>query len=146
MADGKRAAPSAAEQELLKEKYAELRMATRQIKQLEQQLEAIGEKKQELEAAGESLNDLKKAEKNTKLLTPISEGMFVSATLENNTELVVNVGSNVCVKKTVDEAKAMLRDRQQELLNMQEAMLEELNKLTDQATTLESELGQLLKE
>ena len=132
--------------ETLKDRYAELRMASAQIKQLQQQLEAVEEKRQELGTAAESLDSLKSAQKKAKLLAPVTEGIFASATLDNTEELIVNVGSNVCVKKTVDEAKALLTAKQHELLGYQESMLEELNKLTDHAEALEKELGQMLQE
>ena len=132
--------------EILKDKYAELRMASVQIKQLQQQLEALDEKRQELENAITSLDSLKGSQKKAKMLAPITEGMFVSATLESSDELIVNVGGNVCVRKTVEEAKGMLKERLQDVSGYQENMLEELNKLTDQAAGLEGELGQMMQE
>ncbi len=132
--------------ELLKDKYAELRMASVQIKQLQEQLEALYAKRQELETAITSLDELKGSQKKAKMLAPVTEGMFLSATLESNEELIVNVGGNVCVKKTIEEAKGMLKERLQDLSGYQESMLEELNKLTDQATGIEAELGQMMQE
>lgn len=131
--------------DILKDKYAELRMASVQIKQLQQQLEALDEKRQELETAITSLDELKGSQKKAKMLAPITEGMFISATLDSSEELIVNVGGNVCVRKTVEEAKGMLKEKQQEISGYQESMLEELNKLTDQAAGLEAELGQMLQ-
>ena len=131
--------------EILKDKYAELRMASVQIKQLQQQLEALDEKRQELENAITSLDSLKSSQKKAKMLAPITEGMFVSATLDSGDELIVNVGGNVCVKKTVEEAKGMLKERLQEVSGYQENMLEELSKLTDQAAGIEGELGQMMQ-
>lgn len=136
----------AAKENALKDKYAELRMATAQIKQLQQQLEAVEEKKLELSAAVLGLDDLKNAKQNTKMLAPISDGIFVNATVDNTDELVVNVGGNICVKKTVEQAKGMLGTRLQEMVGYQENILEELNKLTDNASQLEKELGQMLEE
>ena len=131
---------------ILKDKYAELRLASVQIKQLQQQLEALDEKRQELENAITSLDELKGSHKKAKMLAPITEGMFVSATLDSGDELIVNVGGNVCVRKTVEEVKGMLKERLQEVSGYQENMLEELNKLTDQAAGLEGELGQMMQE
>ncbi len=131
--------------DMLKDKYAELRMASVQIKQLQQQLEALDEKRQELENAMASLDELKGSQKKAKMLAPVTEGMFISATLDNNDELIVNVGGNVCVRKTIEEAKGMLKEKQQEISGYQESMLEELNRLTDQAAGLEAELGQMLQ-
>lgn len=132
--------------DILKDKYAELRMASVQVKQLQQQIEALEEKRQELGTAVSSLDELKNAQKNAAMLAPITEGIFASATLDNSGELIVNVGSNVCVRKTVEEAKGMLKEKLQEISGYQEGMLEELNRLTDQAAALESQLGQMLQE
>lgn len=139
-------AKESSKDEMLKDKYAELRMASLQIKQLQEQLEALDAKRQELENAMTSLDELKGSQKKAKMLAPVTEGMFLSATLESNEELIVNVGGNVCVKKTVEQAKGMLKERLQELSGYQESMLEELNKLTDQATGIEAELGQMMQE
>lgn len=138
--------PKNSKDEILKDKYAELRLASVQIKQLQQQLEALDEKRQELETAMHSLDELKGSQKKAKMLAPVTEGMFISATLDSSEELIVNVGGNVCVKKTVEDAKGMLKERLLEVSGYQETMLEELNKLTDQAAGLESELGQMLQE
>ena len=132
--------------EALKDKYAELRIASVQIKQLQQQIEALEEKRQELGTALSSLDELKNAQKKTAMLAPITEGIFASATLDSSDELIVNVGGNVCVRKTVEEAKGMLKEKLQEILGYQEGMLEELNRLTDHAAALESQLGQMLQE
>lgn len=132
--------------ELLKDKYAELRMASVQIKQLQKQLEALDEKRRELDNAITSLDELKGSQKKAKMLAPVTEGMFVSATLDSSEELVVNVGGNVCTKKTVEEAKGMLKEKLREISGYQESMFKELNKLTDHAATLEGDLGQMLQD
>ena len=132
--------------EQMKQKYAEFRMAMAQIKQVQEQLQAVEEKKQELEAAKAGMSQLKGASKGTKMLAPITDGIFIKATLENTDEVLVNVGSDICVKKTVEESGKILNEKQRELINYQELMLEELNKLTDSANRLERELGQLVGE
>lgn len=134
------------DEEALKQKYAELRVAATQIKQLQQQLEAVEEKKQELETAMASLDELKKAGGKARMLAPITDGIFAEATLESSSELIVNVGSSVCVKKSVDGAKGMLKAKAEELKGFQESLIEELTKLTEQADALEKELGQMLQE
>ncbi len=133
-------------EEQMKEKYAEFRMAMAQIKQVQEQLQAVEEKKQELEDAEAGVSQLKGASKGTKMLAPITDGIFIKATLEDTDEVLVNVGSDICVNKTVDEASQILKEKQHELMNYHELMLEELNKLTDNANRLERELGQLVGE
>ena len=144
MANEKTNGSTVASEEVLKEKYAEFRMAMAQIKQVQEQLEAVEQKKQELEDAAEGVSQLKNASKGTKMLAPVTDGIFVKTTLESTDEVLVNVGSDVCVKKTVEEATGILKAKQQELMRYQELMLEELNKLTDTANILEKELGRLV--
>lgn len=135
----------ASAEEALKEKYAEFRLAAAQIKQAQEQLQAVEEKKQELEEAAAAISKLKEAQKGTKMLVPVTSGIFASATLDKNDELLVNVGNNVCVNKTAEEAGEILKAKLLELTGYQESMLEELNRLTNQADKLERELGQMLQ-
>ena len=135
-----------AKDEQMKEKYAEFRMVMAQIKQMQEQLQAVDEKKQEIENAEAGVIQLKGASKGTKMLAPVTDGIFIQATLEDTDDVLVNVGSDICVKKTIDEASKILKEKQHELANYQELMLEELNKLTDNANRLERELGQLVGE
>jgi prefoldin alpha subunit len=132
-------------EEAVKGKYSELQMAAAQIKQMEERLEALEGKKQEIEASYSSLDELNKSSVKTKMLAPVADGMFASAILENNNELIVNVGSDICVKKTVEEAKALLGQKLQEIAKYQEDMLEEMARLTDQASMLEKELGEMVQ-
>ena len=140
---GNNAGKNSGKDEILKEKYAEFRMAMAQIKQVQEQLEAVEQKKQELEEAEAGVSQLKQASKGTKMLAPVTDGIFVEAVLGNTDEVLINVGSNVCVKKTVEGASSILKAKQHELVSYQEMMLEELNKLTDSANRLEKEIGQL---
>ena len=144
MANNKLGAGDILAEEALKEKYAEFRMAMAHIKQVQEQLEAVEQKKQELEDAAEGVSQLKNASKGAKMLAPVTDGIFVRTTLESTDEVLVNVGSDVCVKKSVEEATTILRAKQQELMSYHELMLEELNKLTDAANMLEKELGRLV--
>ena len=144
MANNNPGGVDAGTEDVLKEKYAEFRMAMAQIKQVQEQLEAVEQKKQELEDAAEGVSQLKNASKGAKMLAPVTDGIFVKTTLESTDEVLVNVGSDICVKKTVEEATSILRAKQQELMSYHELMLEELNKLTDTANMLEKELGRLV--
>ena len=136
----------AAAEDAMKEKYAEFRLAAAQIKQVQEQLQAVEEKKQELEEAAESVSKLNETGKGTKLLVPVTSGIFASATMDKSDELVVSVGNNVCVKKTAEEAENMLKAKLLELTGYEEGIIEELNKLTDQANEIEKVLGLMLQE
>jgi prefoldin alpha subunit len=143
--DAKKTNDKASAEETLQEKYAEFRLAAAQIKQAQEQLQAIEEKKQELEEADAAISKLKEAQKGTKMLVPVTSGIFARATLDKSDEMLVNVGSNVCVNKTAEEAGEILKAKLLELTRYQESMLKELNTLTDQADKLERELGQMLQ-
>lgn len=132
------------EQEI-RQKYLELQMAAEQMKHMQAQLQAIETKSSEIETNIQSFEDLK-GQKNTKLLTPVAEGIFLKAELKSEDELIVNVGAGVCVRKTVEEAKKMLRERQSKLSQYVKELAAEVENAAEAIRKLEEELSRMIKQ
>jgi len=49
-------------------------------------------------------------------LAPIINGIFVKAELKDNQNLLINVGADTVVEKTVSQAVELLKERQKETL------------------------------
>jgi len=60
--------------------------------------------------------------------------------------LIVNVGSNVCIEKTTDETKELLKQRIAELSNHRSELMTELEMQALQAEKLETELTNCLND
>ena len=132
--------------EKLQEKYAEYQMLENQLKQMQKQLEHVTEKISEVEELQFSIGDLKGVSSGTEIFVPISMGIFAKATLKENDSLIVNVGNNVVVNKTVEETKSLLANQVKEMGKMHAHLVQQMEKLAIRAEELQSELQQAPKE
>lgn len=134
------------DQKELQQKYMEFQMMEQIIQQLQQQMQAIEQQMIELVGVKQNLADLKKAKKGSEILVPIANGIFVKGELKENDALVVNVGSNVAVNRTVAEADNMLERQFLQLQELQAGAMVELQKYSLKAQSLQEELAKLIED
>ncbi|MBI2575125.1 prefoldin subunit alpha [Candidatus Woesearchaeota archaeon] len=120
-----------ADEDEVKQRYLELQMAGKHIKKFHERVEALDEQLGAMEAVIQSLDELKSMEEGAEMLSPISEGIFVKGTLKDSSKLIVNVGANIAVPKTVDEAKELLRSRIGQGMQHRSELIDELQQLVD---------------
>jgi prefoldin alpha subunit len=129
----------------VKERYMELQMIGNRIKQLQAQVESVSERILNMKAVQKSLDELKEVKLGSNTLVPISEGIFVKAKLQDVKELVVNVGGEVCVKKSVEDTKGLIEKQLSGMKGHRNELLFGLEKLGMQAERLEKELSGLVE-
>ena len=120
---------SPAEQEKLQQKYHHFKFLQEQLEQIAQQVQLLRQQYAELDAAKEAVEEIGKSPKNTEILAPIAEGLFMKVQLQDNTKVILNVGANAAVEKNVSEVRKILETQKQEMtLRMieGEAVLEQL--------------------
>ena len=133
------------DEEDLQRRYMELQIITKQIKQGQGQIEALDEQLESLAGIMNSLDDLSGSKKGAEMLSPIGEGIFVKSTLDDNHELLVNVGSNVVVPKTIEGAKEMLKKKIEQGQHHRMQMIEELQGMIEQAKASEREFASMVE-
>lgn len=112
-----------------KEKYTEMKMLHQHIEQLGEQVQQLAQNRAEIEHSKEALQDLKGSGKG-ELFAPIANGIFIKTELRDTEKLLVNVGSDVVVEKSVDEVVGLLSKQQDEVTKnivKGEALLEEFH-------------------
>lgn len=130
--------------EELRQKYLEFQMAVEQMRQMHAHLQAVEAKRSELELNISSLEDIK-GRKSAEMLAPIVEGVFLRAELKSDSEVVVNVGAGVCVNKKIEEAVAILREKQAELGRYAKELAAEIETASEGIKELEEELNRIIK-
>lgn len=83
----------------------------------------------ELKVSSLTLDGLEKEKKGTELFVPIGGGSYVKAKLETSKTVVVGVGADVAIEKTVNEAKEELETRIAELEKTRESLGQQLNQV-----------------
>ena len=94
----------------------------------------------ELRVSNMTLEGLEKEQKNTQLFVPIGGGSYIKAKLETSNKVVVGIGADVAVEKTLKEAKAELEARIAELENTREALGQQFNQV---ATRIQENRAQI---
>ena len=81
----------------------------------------------ELRVSSMTLEGLDKEKKDAQLFVPIGGGSYVKARLETAKKVVVGIGADVAVERTVKEAKEELEVRIAELEKTREALGQQFN-------------------
>ena len=130
----------------VQEMYMEFKMLDQYIKQLQSQLEMITHQLIELNATNNSLNEFDKLSAGKEMFVPLSSGIFAKASIKDTSELLVNVGANVAVKKDVASTKKLIQKQMEEIKKIQKQMVNDLEKMTNHAAQLERQLQGMVSE
>ena len=82
--------------------------------EMQNQISEIEAKKAELEYLKEGLTQLK-GQRDKDILIPLGSGVLAKGKLADDEKVIVNVGSNLLVKKTIEEAKEIIDEQINEL-------------------------------
>ena len=126
--------------------YTEFQVLEQNIKQLQKQLELITHQLIELDVTNNSLDEFNKINVGKEIFVPLSSGIFAKAEIKDTSELLVNVGANVVVKKDIVSTKKLIQRQIEEINKIQKQMIGELEKLTGHAAQLENQLQGLVSE
>ena len=93
-----------------------------QAMEIHQQLQTVEKQMQDLDKVVEDINEISK-EKNKQILVPIHNGVFIKAKLEDSENFMVNIGSNISVKKTKKDTQDLLEQQREELSNYKQQLI-----------------------
>lgn len=102
-------------------------LVRRQLVEIENQLNLLENKRLELEIVGNSINELK-GQKNKEIMVPIGSGVLMKGTILDDKTVLINVGANILVEKTMDEAKELIKKQIDDIRNAQDSLQSELRK------------------
>ena len=111
-----------------------------QAMQSQKQIQQISDQLVELNLIKDGLVDISKTNLDTELLVPLSSGIFVKAKLMDNAEVVVNVGNNVSVSKTMDQADVLIDEQITQLQKVQHQLTSDLSKMEMQLKLFEEQI------
>ncbi len=106
----------------------EQQMIQQNLMNLKNQLLSLKSQTEELIRLKEDLISIKEV-KDRKTLVPLGAGIFLESELKQPKEVVMNVGSNILVKKDFDSSAKILDKQIEELTNIQAQLEKEINKI-----------------
>ena len=128
----------------VQQKYLEFQIIEQQMKEYQQELMTLQAQLNELTSLEESLKEIEKSKDKNEILTALSPGIFVKTELKNNKEVLMNVGSNVVVPKTIAETIEIVKDQSLKIQAIAHKLEQDLQLFAQHAVSLQQELQGLL--
>lgn len=123
------------------EQYALLQMIDQQIKQTQKQMRTLKMQQEELLGSMQAIDDLAKCELGSEILVPVTNGIFVKATLKEKDTFTVNIGANAVVKKDNTSVKKLLEDQFKEVEGVLIQLNHDIQEMSQQGMQIEDELN-----
>jgi prefoldin alpha subunit len=103
------------EEEELRRLSVEMRFLEQTAETLQQRISMVNAAMTDLSYANTALENLEKEKENTELLVPIGGSSYIKAKLTSHDKVIVGMGANVSIEKTLPEAKVLIKERLEEL-------------------------------
>jgi len=107
----------------------ESRFLEETINELQSRISFTNSAINELRVSSMTLEGLETEKKDSQLFVPIGGGSYVKAKLETANTVVVGIGADVAVERTLKEAKEELEARIAELEKTREALVQQFNQV-----------------
>jgi prefoldin alpha subunit len=132
------------EEEELRKLSVELRFLEQTAETLQQRISMVNAAMTDLTYADMTLEDLEKEKENAELLVPIGGSSYIKAKLANPDKVVVGLGAGVSVEKTLQEAKAIVKERLDDLQKTMVSAQQQFAQVADRINAGRNRLESLL--
>lgn len=129
------------EEETFRRLVVELRILEGTAETLQSRINLVNAALTELRVAKMTLEGLEKEKKEAPLFVPIGGGSYIKAKLESAENMIVGIGANVAVERTISEAKENLENRIADLektrTSLGQQLTQVIGKIQDGRTKIE---------
>lgn len=132
--------------EELRKLSMELRYFEQTAEALQQRLSMMNAAMTDLTYANMTLESIEKEKENAELLVPIGGSSYVQVKLANSDKVVVGMGSGVSVEKTLPEAKAVVKERLDEMEKARASGQQQLSQIAERINHGRARMEELLAE
>ncbi len=122
----------------LQERMIAFRMLDSRLKSLAQQRELVSSKILEVRTTVASMEEVMKSKGDT--LFSLGSEAYVTGTVKDRKNIIVEVGAGIALEKSVDEAKAILEKRLKELESAFSNVQREMGRVSSTMSELQSQL------
>lgn len=127
--------------EEIQKKYLELQNFEEQVKLIQQHVIQLNQQIMELSVLESSLDEIKETKVGSEVLVPLGSSIFTKAKLLNNKEVIMGVGVNINIQKSISEAKKVVRDQITEMQKMMKPAEEQLQHIAIEAQQIQQDLA-----
>jgi prefoldin alpha subunit len=132
------------EEEELRKLSVEMRFLEQTAETLQQRISMVNAALTDLTYANMTLEGIEKEKENAELLVPIGGSSYVEVKLATPDKVVVGMGAGVSIEKTLPEAKAIVKERLEELEKTMRSAQQQFAQVAQRINTGRSRLESLL--
>ena len=121
-------------------KYLEYQFLMQHTQQLGQQIQQIRSHLTELESLNDNLSEMNNTKENDEVLIPLGSGIFTKGKLSKDKNVIMNVGSDVLVTKSIPAAKKLIDEQAEELKKFIVVLENQLSLLTTNMRIMEESI------
>ena len=122
-----------------------LEMYKEQIESLANQSQIIQAMIEEYNRTKITLDKISNVEDGTEVLLSVGGGAFVNANIKDTKKVVYNIGADILVEKTIEEAVKSIDERIDLLYNNLQKVVETTQKLEEAATQISEKVQEMMK-
>ena len=132
------------EEEELRKLSVEMRFLEQTAESLQQRISMVNAAMNDLTYANMALESIEKEKENAELLVPIGGSSYIKVKLANPDKVIVGMGANVSIEKTLPEAKAIVKERLEELEKTMHSAQQQFGQVAERINAGRSRVESLL--
>jgi prefoldin alpha subunit len=132
------------EEEELRKLSVEMRFLEQTAETLQQRIGMVNAAITDLSYANMALENLEKEKENAELLVPIGGSSYIKAKLTSHDKVIVGMGANISIEKTLPEAKALIKERLEELEKSMRSAQQQFSQIAERINVGRNRLETLL--
>ena len=122
----------------------EMRYLEQTAETLQQRIGMINAAMTDLSYANLTLESMENEKENSELLVPIGGSSYIKVKLASNDKVIVGMGAGVSIEKTLPEAKAIVKERLDELERTMNSAQQQFSQVAQRINAGRSQLQSLL--
>ena len=132
------------EEEELRKLSVEMRFLEQTAESLQQRISMVNAAITDLTYANMALESIEKEKENAELLVPIGGSSYIKVKLASPDKVIVGMGANVSIEKTLPEAKAIVEERLEELEKTMRSAQQQFGQIAERINAGRSRVESLL--
>ena len=132
------------EEEELRKLSVEMRFLEQTAESLQQRISMVNAAMTDLAYANMALESIENEKENAELLVPIGGSSYIKVKLASSDKVIVGMGANVSIEKTLPEAKAIVKERLEELEKTMRSAQQQFGQVAERINAGRSRVESLL--
>jgi prefoldin alpha subunit len=133
-------------QQEIQQKYAEIQLINQNFQQIQNNISLLNQQSEVLIKVNEALDSIKDVKERTSLLIPLGGGLFMKSKIDKKNDFFVSVGSDVLVKKDLEESKKIIKKQIDEISEVISQLEMNLHELSLRSQKIQEDLNKCIPE